>query len=84
MTLDLLDILVSTIKFDIKYGRVHLPVAPKCNVQCNFCNRRHDCVNESRPGVTSRVLSPGQALHYLHEVVIRKPNLTRRWYCRTG
>ncbi len=48
-----------------KFGRVHLPVAPKCNVQCLFCNRKYDCVNESRPGVTSSLLSPGQALHYV-------------------
>jgi nitrogen fixation protein NifB len=48
-----------------KFGRVHLPVAPKCNVQCRFCNRKFDCVNESRPGVTSTLLSPGQALHYV-------------------
>lgn len=44
------------------WGRIHLPVAPNCNIQCNFCNRRYDCVNESRPGVTSRVLTPPQAL----------------------
>ena len=35
-----------------KFGRVHLPVAPKCNIQCGYCNRKYDCVNESRPGVT--------------------------------
>ncbi len=34
-------------------GRVHLPVAPECNIKCNYCNRKYDCVNESRPGVTS-------------------------------
>ena len=28
---------------------------------CNFCNRQYDCLNESRPGVTSAVLSPLQA-----------------------
>lgn len=56
-------------------GRIHLPVAPKCNVQCNFCNRRHDCANESRPGVTSAVLAPGQAIVYLDEVVKRKPQI---------
>lgn len=57
-----------------KFGRVHLPVAPKCNVQCGFCNRKFDCVNESRPGVTSTLLSPGQALHYVHRLVdIGKP-----------
>ena len=41
-----------------KYARIHLPVAPGCNVQCNYCNRKYDCVNESRPGVTSEVLTP--------------------------
>jgi nitrogen fixation protein NifB len=33
-------------------------------VQCNFCNRAYDCVNESRPGVTSAVLSPFEASRY--------------------
>ncbi len=41
-----------------KYARIHLPVAPSCNIQCNYCNRKFDCVNESRPGVTSEVLTP--------------------------
>ncbi|MCW2277687.1 nitrogenase cofactor biosynthesis protein NifB [Heliophilum fasciatum] len=41
-----------------QYARIHLPVAPKCNIQCNYCNRKFDCVNESRPGVTSEVLTP--------------------------
>lgn len=55
---------------DVKgqFGRIHLPVAPKCNIQCNFCNRKYDCVNESRPGVSSQVLSPQQALAYLKEM----------------
>ena len=56
-------------------GRVHLPVAPKCNVMCNFCNRKFDCVNETRPGVTSKVLSPGQALFYLDKVIERDPRI---------
>jgi nitrogen fixation protein NifB len=50
------------------HARVHLPVAPKCNIQCNYCNRQYDCVNESRPGVTSAVLSPYQAVEYLKEL----------------
>ena len=44
------------------YGRIHLPVAPKCNIQCGFCDRRYDCANESRPGVTSSVISPEEAV----------------------
>jgi len=59
-----------------KFGRVHLPVAPRCNIQCKFCNRKFDCVNESRPGVTSGVLSPDQAMVYLAEVFKRKKNIS--------
>jgi nitrogen fixation protein NifB len=59
-----------------KYGRVHLPVAPRCNMQCNFCNRKFDCVNESRPGVTSTVLTPPQALAYLDHVLERQPEIS--------
>lgn len=51
------------------FGRVHVPVAPKCNVQCLFCNRKFDCVNESRPGVTSTLLSPGQAVAYVRRLL---------------
>ena len=43
------------------YARMHLPVAPECNIRCNYCNRKFDCVNESRPGVTSEILTPKQA-----------------------
>jgi len=56
-------------------GRIHLPVAPKCNIQCNYCDRKFDCMNESRPGVTSAVLEPKQALAYLGKVLERVPQL---------
>lgn len=48
-----------------RWGRIHLPVAPGCNVQCNFCNRKYDCANESRPAVTNYVLKPGEVVSYL-------------------
>ena len=57
-------------------GRVHLPVAPDCNIRCNYCNRRYDCVNESRPGVTSSVLTPDQAVLYVEKVLEKAPNIT--------
>nr|WP_321256876.1 radical SAM protein [uncultured Pseudodesulfovibrio sp.] len=57
-------------------GRVHLPVAPKCNIQCNYCNRKYDCVNESRPGVTSGVLKPYQAAEYMEKVLEKEPRIT--------
>lgn len=44
------------------YARIHVAVAPACNIQCNYCNRKYDCSNESRPGVTSSKLSPEEAV----------------------
>ena len=58
------------------HGRVHLPVAPLCNIKCNYCDRKHDCVNESRPGVTSAVLAPHQALAYLEQVLKAEPRIS--------
>jgi len=55
------------------FGRMHLPVAPKCNIQCNYCVRKFDCVNESRPGVASRVLTPEEALERTREVLAKHP-----------
>ena len=43
------------------FARMHVAVAPACNIQCNYCNRKYDCANESRPGVVSEKLTPEQA-----------------------
>ncbi len=59
-----------------KFGRIHLPVAPKCNMQCNYCNRDFQCVNESRPGVTTAVLNPNQAADYLDAVFAKIGNIS--------
>lgn len=59
-----------------KYARMHLPVAPKCNIGCNYCNRKYDCVNESRPGVTSEILTPESALNKYKIVKEKIENLS--------
>lgn len=59
-----------------KYARMHLPVAPRCNVQCNYCVRKFDCPNESRPGVTTKVLTPEEAFEKYKVVKEKVPNLT--------
>lgn len=58
------------------HGRIHLPVAPECNIRCGYCDRSHDCVNESRPGVSSRVVSPEEAVEALDRAVSRMPFLS--------
>ncbi|MCC7567854.1 MAG: nitrogenase cofactor biosynthesis protein NifB [Methanoregulaceae archaeon] len=55
------------------FGRCHLPVAPRCNIQCNYCVRDFDCVNESRPGVTSKVLNPEEALDMVRKALDKFP-----------
>ncbi len=57
------------------FARLHVPVAPKCNIQCAFCNRQFDCVNESRPGVSSAILSPQQAAQYVDKMLQRDPRI---------
>ena len=57
------------------HGRIHLPIAPRCNIQCNFCNRDFDCAVESRPGVTSAILTPLQAVRYLDKALERDPRI---------
>lgn len=54
-----------------KYGRIHLPVAPGCNIQCRYCIRKYDCANESRPGVSSRVLDVDEAVERVHVLAER-------------
>jgi len=56
-------------------ARMHLPVAPACNISCNYCSRKYDCPNESRPGVTSQVLTPEEALERFKLAREKIPNL---------
>lgn len=42
-------------------GRIHLPVSSGCNIKCKFCDRKINDV-EQRPGVTSAIISPVEAL----------------------
>ncbi|CDX04514.1 radical SAM protein [Desulfitobacterium hafniense] len=49
-------------------GRIHLAVAPGCNISCNYCVRKFDCANESRPGVASKVQTPEEALATVRKV----------------
>ena len=58
------------------FARMHVAVAPACNIQCNYCNRKYDCSNESRPGVVSELLSPDQAIKKVLAVAAEIPQMT--------
>lgn len=58
------------------FARMHVAVAPACNIQCNYCNRKYDCANESRPGVVSEKLTPLQAQRKVITVANEVPQLS--------
>ncbi len=58
------------------FARMHVAVAPACNIQCNYCNRKYDCSNESRPGVVSQKLTPEQAVKKVVAVASEIPQMT--------
>lgn len=58
------------------FARMHVAVAPACNIQCHYCNRKYDCANESRPGVVSELLDPDQAVKKVKAVAATIPQMT--------
>jgi len=59
-------------KIHDKVGRVHVPIAPKCNIYCNFCTR--DINNEdNRPGVAACVMDSDGAIEHVNKVTEEGP-----------
>ena len=58
------------------FARMHVAVAPACNIQCNYCNRKYDCANESRPDVVSERLTPAEAVRKVLAVAAEVPQLS--------
>jgi nitrogen fixation protein NifB len=58
-----------------KFGRLHLPVSPSCNIQCRFCRRSLN-KSEQRPGVTGTVLTPQEALLKVGQALELCPDIT--------
>ena len=49
-------------------GRIHLPISPTCNIECRFCERTFNTY-EKRPGVTSTVITPQEAIEAIHRAL---------------
>lgn len=58
-----------------KYGRIHLPVSPTCNIQCKFCKRSLN-KTENRPGVASKILTPEDSLELVDKALRLCPEIT--------
>ena len=57
-----------------KYGRIHLPVSPTCNIQCKFCKRGFN-KSEVRPGVSSLIIKPAEAVEAVKKALKLCPEL---------
>jgi nitrogen fixation protein NifB len=58
-----------------KYGRIHLPVSPACNIQCRFCRRGFNKW-EQRPGVSRSLLTPEKAVEIIERALEICPEIT--------
>lgn len=58
-----------------KFGRIHLPVCPACNIQCRFCKRGFNKL-EDRPGVARQLLTPERAVEILDKALELCPEIT--------
>ena len=57
-----------------RVGRMHLAVAPRCSIQCNFCERRFCAgLTMQHPGWTAKVLSPAEAVEHVRSVMCSRP-----------
>ena len=56
-------------------GRIHLPVCPACNIECNFCDRKINTY-EDRPGVTGEILTPEEAVDALKKALEICPDIS--------
>ena len=58
------------------WERIHLPVAPLCNVKCSFCDHQIGAsCHLPKPGSAARVMSPSEAIMRVRMELERRPNL---------
>ena len=60
---------------NVTAGRLHLPVSPVCNISCKFCTRAFN-KSEIKPGVSSLVLKPEEAVETVRRAKELCPALT--------
>lgn len=59
----------------INKGRIHLPVSSGCNIECRFCDRKINDY-EQRPGVTSSIIKPQEAMEIVRRSLELCPDIT--------
>jgi nitrogen fixation protein NifB len=59
-----------------KVGRIHLPVAPKCNIRCRYCERNvGEFYHSLRPGTAYRTIRPSGVEGYIRAALAECPTI---------
>jgi len=58
------------------FGRLHIPCAPRCNLDCAFCGRGLDGGSAQLPGRAERIVAPQEAERYVSERLAAHPEIT--------
>lgn len=59
-----------------KIGRIHLPVAPKCNIACKYCDRKvSPYYHSSRPGLAYELIKPEEAILAVEKAMEKNPSM---------
>lgn len=59
-----------------RIGRIHLPVAPKCNIACNFCDKKvSSYYHTSRPGLAYELMKPEDASLRVERAIEKNPSI---------
>jgi len=59
-----------------RIGRIHLPVALKCNIACKYCDRKvSPYYHTSRPGLAYALLKPEDALTAVEKAIDKNPSI---------
>ena len=56
-------------------SRIHLPISPTCNIECNFCELSINTY-EKRPGVASTVIKPEEAIEAIEKALELCPDIS--------
>jgi nitrogen fixation protein NifB len=57
-----------------RIGRIHLPVAPKCNMSCKFCDKKvSSYYHTSRPGLAYELMGPEDAVLSIKKALENNP-----------
>ncbi|ATZ61638.2 MAG: radical SAM protein [Methanosarcinales archaeon Met12] len=58
-----------------RVGRIHLPVAPLCNIKCRFCVHGVCTSKCVRPGATSKIMTPQESIIAVEEAIVEDPQI---------